>query len=358
MRKELNIFVDPRTHQPLEIEASMLRGNHIIAGSLHNKNITYPIINGIPRFFDQSNPAEFKKDKAEKQTTASFGRKWNDLRAQDYGIGSWDYNNLREQFIALLGCKTFVELKNIFAKARETLNAGCGVAWSEYLFNFNQKTQRHCVDISLAVETAFRKTKQLSNVVVSQASIFELPYRDNSFDIVYSLGVVHHTPNPKKALKKLVAKLKHGGLIGVYIYNKKPFLRELADEAIRKITTRMTYKDCMIFSKKMTILGESLNKISQPLMIKEDIPLLGIKKGEYKAHRFFYDYFVKCWYNSNQDKAYADIVNQDWYHPFYASHHTKKEILDWFAECGLTNIRCIQPKGWESSGYFISARKR
>ena len=357
MRKELNIFVDPQTHQSLKLKVSLLRGNHIIAGSLHGKNIAYPIINGIPRFINQSNSLDFKKSKGEKQTAASFGSKWNDFRAQNYGIGSWDYNNLKEQFIALLGCKTLVELRNIFAKAKTTLNAGCGVAWSEYLFNFNQETQRHCVDISLAVETAFKKTKQLTNVVVSQASIFELPYEDNSFDIVYSLGVIHHTSDPRKALKKLAVKLKQGGLMGVYIYNKKPFLRELADEAIRKITTKMTYKDCMSFSKKMTRLGESLSKISQPLIIKEDIALLGIKKGEYRAQRFLYDYFIKCWYGSNQDNAYADMVNQDWYHPFYASHHTKKEILGWFGECGLTNIRCIQPKGWENSGYFISGKK-
>jgi len=259
--------------------------------------------------------------------------------------------------LAVLGCHTATQAKGVLKKAKRILNAGCGVAWSEYLFNYNPQAERHGVDLSLSVEVAYRHTHNISNMVISQGSVFDLPYRDKMFDIIFSVGVLHHTPDPSGALRALSRKLAPGGLIGVYIYNKKPFLRELADEKIRKITTRLSYQECMKFSKEISQFGKALSRIHQPLKIKKDIELLGIKKGTYSLQRFVYDHIVKCWYNPNTDDGYADVVNQDWYHPFYASHHSKDEVVSWFKKAGCKRIKILQPKGWEHSGYFVSGRK-
>ncbi len=357
MRKKLNVFVDPTTQKSLNLRIDKIRNGYIISGKLYNGNSEYPIIDGIPRFVNAAFYKEILDDSKEKQTSKSFGTKWRETRNQRIGSTKQDIKDWKEQFMAVLGCRNRAQLNSLFKKAKRTLNAGCGVAWPEYLFNYNSQTERHCIDISLAVEVGYRKTKKFKNVIVSQASIFELPYRDETFDIIYSLGVIHHTPNPKKAFQILVEKLVPGGLIGIYVYAKKPFLREIADREIRKITTKMNYRDCMEFSKKMAKLGRALNKTKQSLVIDEDIKFLGIKKGKYNIHKFIYNYFLKCWYNPKQDINYADLINQDWYHPGYASHHTKEEIINWFRESGMRKTKCIQPKGWEYSGYFISGRK-
>lgn len=357
MKKNLNIFVDPKTHRNLDLRIDKEVKNEIISGELYNTKNTYPIIRGIPRFVHESLYRDYLHGFKDNQTARSFGNKWREERSKNFGFMKQDVQYLKEQFMAVLGCDTLSQMKKVLKSAKRALNAGCGVAWSEYLFNYNAGTERHCIDISLSVETAYNRTKDFGNVVVSHSSIFEMPYENETFDLIYSIGVIHHTPDPQKAFKSLVRKLAPNGLIGCYIYNRKPFLREISDREIRNITTKMNYDECMNFSKKMSKLGKAFSKISQTLVVEENIDLLDIKKGRYNLHKFIYDHFLKIWFNPNQDMAYANLVNQDWYHPHYASHHTKDEILSWFRNEGIEKIKIIQPKGWENSGYFVSGRK-
>lgn len=48
----------------------------------------------------------------------------------------------------------------------------------------------------------------------------QLPYEDNSFDLVYSWGVIHHSPDTLKSLSEIVRVTKPGGKIKVMIYNR------------------------------------------------------------------------------------------------------------------------------------------
>ena len=347
-----NIFIDPTSKSTLIYDDS----GKCLATS--DRRVIYPVINGIPRFVGRELYEQKSSESSDEiQTGRSFGTKWQDDRMKALGSTEFDRTSLQEQFVAMLGCSSIDQSKELFKNARLTLNAGCGVAWSEFMFDLNPSTERHCIDLSLSVEVAYANTRHMTNATVSQASIFELPYPDGVFDIVYSCGVVHHTPDPGKAVEELAKKVASGGLLGIYIYNIKPFIRETCDSEIRKKTTSMNYEDCMNFSGKMTMLGKAFSKINQDLVIEEDIDLLDIKAGNYKLQRFIYDHFIKCWYNPKQDDEYADIVNQDWYHPKYASHHTKKEVFNWFKESGFDELKCLQPEGWLHSGYFISGRK-
>jgi len=48
----------------------------------------------------------------------------------------------------------------------------------------------------------------------------KLPFPDNTFDHVYSFGVIHHSPTPSKIVAEIYRVLKPGGTITIMLYNR------------------------------------------------------------------------------------------------------------------------------------------
>lgn len=53
------------------------------------------------------------------------------------------------------------------------------------------------------------------------ADVEDLPFEDESFDLIYSWGVLHHTPDIRKAIDEIYRVLKPGGELKVMIYHKR-----------------------------------------------------------------------------------------------------------------------------------------
>ena len=97
------------------------------------------------------------------------------------------------------------------------LDAGCGSGrWTKYIVNKAKHVE--LVDPSEAIFVAAKLLKNFSNVSINHASIDQLPFKDEYFDFIMSLGVIHHIPNMELALKHLTSKLKKEGKILLYIY--------------------------------------------------------------------------------------------------------------------------------------------
>lgn len=55
---------------------------------------------------------------------------------------------------------------------------------------------------------------------VKVASVLDLPFEDNTFDYIVCSGVIHHTPDPRKAFAELTRVLKPGGTLWLSVYGR------------------------------------------------------------------------------------------------------------------------------------------
>jgi SAM-dependent methyltransferase len=104
------------------------------------------------------------------------------------------------------------------------LDAGCGSGVStEYLAHLNPHAHIVAIDISRGTlevaQTRIRKTvPPYRSITFHQLSLFELEQIEGEFDLINSVGVIHHTPDPVKALQCLAHKLAPGGIMHIFVY--------------------------------------------------------------------------------------------------------------------------------------------
>ena len=72
---------------------------------------------------------------------------------------------------------------------------------------------------SLEISKEVAKEEEFDRFKPIHGSLFELPFEDNTFDVVMSWGVLHHTFNPQLGLKEMHRVCKKGGYICFFVYN-------------------------------------------------------------------------------------------------------------------------------------------
>ncbi len=104
----------------------------------------------------------------------------------------------------------------------------------------------HCVDASeSALAVARRQLAGNANCVFHHTSVSALPFAADSMDFGYSLGVLHHTPDPEDGLRSCVAALKPDAPFLVYLYyrfdNRPAWFRALwgASDLVRRLVSRL-----------------------------------------------------------------------------------------------------------------------
>lgn len=254
----------------------------------------YPVIDGVARFVSSEH------------YVGSFGFQWNTFhRSQlDSANGTtrsrdtfeektgWTLNSLR-------GCRV--------------LDAGCGMGrFAEVCAAAGAEV--HAIDLSTAVEAAARNLAHFPNTAFYQADIMNLPFPDGTFDAIYSIGVLHHTPNTRKAFLSLTRLLKPGGRIAIWVYSTKLRLA-FGGEILRLLTPRLP---------KKTLLSAS--RLAIPLYHLHQVPIIGLGS----------QLLLPTSLNSDPEWRWLDTF--DWYSPRFQWKHTFGEVEGWFREAGLTEV--------------------
>jgi arsenite methyltransferase len=310
-------FVDPHDRKtPLSASATELvspLGHH------------YPVVNGVPNFTAVD-------DAGQEQTSTSFGFKWN--KQPDWGFKPGHTEVVWSIWKDFFGWDGPGELERLM-RGKAVLDAGCGAGTALRQFVDYPATVA-AVDISEAIFACHARFGDRANVQFAQADLAELPFREGAFDVIWSAGVLHHTPDTFKSLAALRRHLRPGGRIILYVYVKKAPIREFADDYVRAQIADLPPDEAWRHMEALTAFARSLASITGELVIEEDVPDLGFRKGSYNVQRFVYYNLFKCFWNdalSFEDNVH---VNFDWYHPRYSHRHTPAEVRGWLQALALT----------------------
>lgn len=187
----------------LTLSDARQEGTEIMEGKLNCAQCrrAYPISGGIPRLL----PDELSKDKQE--TAAGFGYSWKVFNHLD--------EVYEQQFLDWVS-----PVSRDFFKGKLVLDAGCGKgrhSWCSGRFGAKDVIG---LDLSEAVEVAYLNTREMPNVHIIQGDIYNLPFRVQ-FDYIYSVGVLHHLPDPGGGFHSLSKVLKPGATISAWVYGRE-----------------------------------------------------------------------------------------------------------------------------------------
>ena len=116
---------------------------------------------------------------------------------------------------------TFADFKGAEGKAVLEIGVGAGADFQNWC-----RYARHAtgVDLTEKAIALTRERLELNAVpperyTLRTADAESLPFGDNTFDLVYSWGVLHHTPDTAGAFREVFRVLKPGGIVRAMIYH-------------------------------------------------------------------------------------------------------------------------------------------
>jgi SAM-dependent methyltransferase len=191
------------------------------AGGAH----TFPIRDGVPRFTADST-----------ETAKYFGYMWG---AQAQAVAP-PTEPSPYHLEALRRALDAPPLKGLI------LDAGCGEGVDLSMVALDRDCEVIGVELSSGgVTTTLARTRGLERAHVVQGDLLRMPLAKEIFDGAYSYGVVHHTPDPERAIREIARTLKTGAPLLYYVYedfSDRPWFWRAAlalANSARLVTTRL-----------------------------------------------------------------------------------------------------------------------
>jgi len=232
--KLLAYLVCPSCEGTLDLSISKSDDAEIMEGELRCASCasSFPITRGIPRF------AKLENVETDKRATAdNFGWQWQHFTQEDAKYAG--------QFLGWI-----TPVKPEFFRDKVVLEGGCGKGRHTMLAAQWGAREIIGIDLSVAVETAFAATRSSPNAHIIQADIYHLPLA-RKFDYAFSVGVLHHLPNPRGGFLSLASKVKAGGRISAWIYGAEnnEWITRFVNPVREQITSRMNQRALLQLSK-------------------------------------------------------------------------------------------------------------
>lgn len=320
----LPLLACPACRHGFDVNPEYIEDSEILEGSLTCQGCSciFPIIRGVPRILRKT------LDAGKKATADAFGYEWT------------HYSVLTEadkkEFLAWISPLTPAEFRDMVV-----LDAGCGKGRHIFLAaQFGARTVIG-VDLSDAVEAAFRNSRNCPNVHVVQADILDLPFND-PFDLAYSVGVIHHLPVPKSGFLAVASHVKPGGRISTWVYGKEGnlWIEKLVDPIRKNLTSRLPrfITRCLCFFPAVALFV-GLKLCYRPAR----------KRTWLKAFLPYSDYLCSISdysFSENFWNVFDQLVAPTAY------YHSHAEVVDWFKTAGISNVEIARhnSNSWRGTG--------
>jgi SAM-dependent methyltransferase/uncharacterized protein YbaR (Trm112 family) len=273
---------------------------------------------------------EDRATKAQRDTARSFGYEW-----QAFSEMLPDYESNFRWYFERFTPDSFA--------GKRVLDAGCGTGRHTFHMTRSGAGEVIAMDFSQAIEVAARNNRDNPNTHFVQADIYHPPFLPDTFDFVYSLGVLHHLPDPEKGFRALLPLLRPDNYINIYLYwnlEGEAAWRRAALSVVtgmRQVTTRMPHGLLKKFSwliaagfqVAFVLPSRALASFKPTEGLADRVPL-----GHYRKYSF------RVLYTDQFDRFSAPIENR----------YSRAEVAAWFERARLEDVVILGGAGWRASG--------
>jgi ubiquinone/menaquinone biosynthesis C-methylase UbiE len=193
------------------------------------------------------------------------------------------------------------------------IDGGCGIGrYCKFLDEVCRAKQAIGIDVSSDGLAAARQNAPKAELI--KASLLKIPMKDNSVDAAISIGVLHHTPDPKASFLELARIVKPDGRLAVWVYT---------DPAMGNAKTRVAVDFLHEITKACP--PQALYKIIEKYATK-------IRDTYYPTWEPLQQ-VIRPSYNPSNEQCISDMF--DWHTPQYRFWHTAAEVKGWFMQAGF-----------------------